>query len=207
MTEFIEFLKDVGIPLGLLISMLGLYDKYVKPVITKSREEKKDNEEFKAHVRDSITELSKNVQHLSEEIKVNGGDVTLRDKITNIAKDVKVIVGNSEASFYLSDTPMFKNDANGYCIAANTALCRLFGATEEEMLGDGWLNYVVKEDRDRARTYWHNQIKANSVVIDRYVITPGGSGAKLEITYKAMVNRSFSGEPVSIVGICYTDKK
>lgn len=205
MQEVVEFLKSVGVPLTLFISLLGLYDKYIKPRITKSREEHKSNEDFKNYVKNSICDLTTNVKTLSEEIKVNGGDVTLRDKITNIAKDVKVIIGNSEASFYLSETPMFKNDANGYCTAANNALCKLFGATEEDMMGDGWLNFVVTEDRDRAGRYWHTQVQNNNVVIDSYVITPGGKGDKVQVRYKALVNRSFNGEPISMVGICFTD--
>jgi PAS domain S-box-containing protein len=51
---------------------------------------------------------------------------------------------------------IYQTDAEGRCVYVNSALCDLFGLTEKEALGDGWLSRIHPEDRDRvsaARQY------------------------------------------------------
>ena len=56
----------------------------------------------------------------------------------------------------LGRVAIYQTDAQGRCVYVNSALCDLFGLTEKEALGDGWLSRIHPEDRDRvssARQY------------------------------------------------------
>jgi len=56
----------------------------------------------------------------------------------------------------LGRVAIYQTDAQGRCVYVNSALCELFGLSEQEALGDGWLNRIHPEDRDRvsaARQY------------------------------------------------------
>jgi len=56
----------------------------------------------------------------------------------------------------LGRVAIYQSDAQGRCVYVNAALCELFGLTEKEALGVGWLDRVHPEDRDRvsaARQY------------------------------------------------------
>lgn len=200
--DLIEIAKAVSIPAGLLLTMYGIYDKMIKPVVKYTR----SNEEWKNSSSQRMDKIDQNIEHLLAEVKVNGGNTTLRDKLTNIGKDVKVIMGNATASFYLSENPMFKNDKQGNCTAANSALCKIFGATEVDMLGYGWVNFIVKEERDRAYGFWMEQIERAPVISDSYTIKNGDTGALIKVKYKAVVSHDTDGSPLSVIGTCSIEK-
>ena len=42
---------------------------------------------------------------------------------------------------------IYQSDAQGRCTYANAALCELFGMSEKELMGVGWLDRVHPEDR------------------------------------------------------------
>ena len=44
---------------------------------------------------------------------------------------------------------IYQSDADGRCVYVNAALCELFGMTEKEALGVGWLERVHPDDRER----------------------------------------------------------
>ena len=51
---------------------------------------------------------------------------------------------------------IYQTDSQGRCVYVNAALCELFGMSEKDALGVGWLDRVHPEDRDRvsaARQY------------------------------------------------------
>lgn len=56
----------------------------------------------------------------------------------------------------LGRVAIYQTNAEGRCVYVNSALCELFGLTEKDALGLGWLDRVHLEDRDRvsaARQY------------------------------------------------------
>jgi len=44
---------------------------------------------------------------------------------------------------------IYQSDAEGRCIYVNSALCELFGLSEKEAMGVGWLDRVHPDDRAR----------------------------------------------------------
>ena len=44
---------------------------------------------------------------------------------------------------------IYQSDVHGRCVYVNAALCELFGLTEKDAMGIGWLERVHPEDRER----------------------------------------------------------
>lgn len=59
----------------------------------------------------------------------------------------------------LSRTPLWKADANGNCIEANTAYLQLLGLTFEEARGGGWEASIHPDDRNYALTAWNSAVR------------------------------------------------
>ena len=44
---------------------------------------------------------------------------------------------------------IYQSDAEGRCVYVNAALCELFGMSEKEAMGLGWMDRIHPDDRDR----------------------------------------------------------
>jgi PAS domain S-box-containing protein len=55
----------------------------------------------------------------------------------------------AEAPAKVGRVAIYQSDAEGRCIFVNAALCELFGLSEQEAMGVGWLDRVHPEDRAR----------------------------------------------------------
>ena len=44
---------------------------------------------------------------------------------------------------------IYQSDAEGRCIYVNAALCEMFGLSEKQALGIGWLDKIHPDDRER----------------------------------------------------------
>ena len=84
---------------------------------------------------------------------------------------------------------MFKSDANGYCILANQALCHLYGTTQEQLLGLGWLNFIKEEDRERVKEEWKNIIESGTEITSSYTIINQFTDEEIPVRYRAIINR------------------
>jgi PAS domain-containing protein len=61
-----------------------------------------------------------------------------------------------------SDIPIWKANKNGQCIFVNDSYCDLFAKDEGELLGDGWLNTIAREDLDTYLKLWSKAIAAET---------------------------------------------
>ena len=153
------FLKDTShLTIELFTSLIGLIIvlipswKWGVSYIKKRRELKARNESIIAKINNI-------------DLMVCDIDQRLRK---HIAKDI--------AEMRLSDVPTFICEVNGRCTDVNPALCRIYKATKEEMLGFGWTNFIVEEDRHYALEQWMSAINSESEITSTYRINPGFSG-------------------------------
>jgi PAS domain S-box-containing protein len=58
-----------------------------------------------------------------------------------------------------SPVGIFLTNVDGYCTYTNPRCQAICGFTLSESLGDGWLQHVHEEDRDRVRTDWFASVK------------------------------------------------
>lgn len=64
----------------------------------------------------------------------------------------------------------FQADQNGKCIWVNRRTEDLFGASEENLLENGWLDYLRWEDYDITRQKWNDSVAHNTNYKVRYRI-------------------------------------
>jgi PAS domain S-box-containing protein len=179
-----------------VLAMYGIWSKMLKPFIKESRH-KRDR---LAKAIDHIESISTQLEEVSKELKPNGGG-SIKDQVKQISTDIKVIRAERDTAFYLSKDAMFKNNANGLCTNANTALCRLFGAQENEMLGLGWTNFVIEEDKERIIDEWQANIEFGNEIISNYTIENKETGKLIKVQYRALIMRDDDESIISIVGI------
>ena len=153
-----------------------------------------------------IEEMTEKILEISKELKPNGGG-SIKDQIKQIANDIKIIMIERDATFYLSKEPMFKTDDKGYYISVNTSLCNLIGATEIELLGLGWLNYISLQDRDRVWEEWENIIESGKEISLFYGIKNPTTMEVIPVKCRAVINRD-NDKILSVIGtIEPTEKK
>ena len=176
-----------------LIAIIKLYS-ILKKWHNEAKEKRENLQKAIAH----IDTIALNLQEVSKELKPNGGG-SIKDQIKQIAIDVKTICVERDATFLLSKEPMFKNDERGYCILANNALCQLYGVSQEQMLGLGWLNYIMEEDKERIKEEWFNVIETGTEIASYYTIINQVTDEEVPIKYRAIINKH-NGKIISAIG-------
>lgn len=183
-----EFISTAIISLGGLatacLAIYGVWKKILLPWFRESRNKRDNLAKAIAHIEKISNELSE----VSKELKPNGGG-SIKDQVKEISRDVKAIRVERDATFLLAKEPMFKNDAKGYCTLANQALCKLYGTNQEQLLGLGWLNYVIEEDRERVKEEWKNIIESGTEITSNYTVKNDQTDQYIPVKYRAIINR------------------
>lgn len=176
-----------------LIAIIKLYS-----ILKKWHNEAKEKRENLNKAISHIEVISFQLQEVSKELKPNGGG-SIKDQVKQIATDVKTICVERDATFLLSKEPMFKNDEHGYCILANNALCQLYGVSQEQLLGLGWLNYIIEEDKERIKEEWVNVIETGTEIASYYTIINQITNEEVPVKYRAIINKH-NGKIISAIG-------
>jgi PAS domain S-box-containing protein len=106
----------------------------------------------------------------------------------------------SDGIIHLLPYPMFVCDKHGLCVLANEALCELFGGTEKQMKGMGWMSFVHPDDRAKAQGVWEDAIETYSDIKTKYRIIHGGTQEEIICTYHAIISRDDEQEVLVSVG-------
>lgn len=93
----------------------------------------------------------------------------LLQPISDIRSQVMILTAREQLKFENSPIPSYECDSTGACIAVNPAWCKLFGVTEHNMLGNGWLD-VIADPQERERVYedWQSSVKNRYPHRERY---------------------------------------
>lgn len=186
----------------------AVWKKIIEPQFIKREEEKKAKvNEINGIIKNQqiffehIEAMTQQLIDISAELKPNGGG-SMKDILVKTHNNVKYILSERDAEFQLSKNAMFRNDGEGYCIAVNKMLTDLFGATEQQMLGLGWVNFIIESDRNRAKTEWENITDSGSEISTTYHIHNPIINEVFPIKYRAIVNRDpHDDHIISILGI------
>jgi PAS domain S-box-containing protein len=132
-------------------------------------------------------------------IKFLDGYDEIKKTVTLHAKNIEYIHSMVSGLIRLLHDPFFVCDSEGYCTEANMALCELFGATQEQMMGSGWSNFIVAADRERAWAEWITGVKTGSVdIVGFYKIRHGISRKTIDVTYRATIHHDKTGDVVVV---------
>ncbi len=171
MENIIELFKDFWIQLasGTILALLTIFHKkfaswlfrFIRYMILRVRKV------INMQITCPVPEIVDTLKNIQKELRPNGGS-SLRDAINKI--DTKVTALSSKLAAMqashdiMSDTLnicRWASDVNGKIIFINSPLKRLLGSTDDlSLLGDGWTNSVLKEDRDNTICEWMRCVNA-----------------------------------------------
>lgn len=123
------------------------------------------------------------------------------EKLEFIESRITYVDRKADGIIHLSDHAMFVCDGEGLCILANVAVCELFGASENQMKGYGWLNFLHPDDRKMASEVWKESMQTGSTDIKaRYRIIHGHTEEEIEAVYHAIISRDEESKVIISIG-------
>ena len=147
----------------------------------------------------------KKVDDAIDQLSFNGGG-SIKDMVFNtsetvkkIAVDMTVVRTKQAAIMELNDTALFECDKDGYCIKANVALCDIFDATLNQMVGHGWLQFIKNADKEAEA--WNQAVESDNEISREYVVNPA-KNKKIEIPcrYIAHIKRDDNQKVINVTG-------
>lgn len=95
---------------------------------------------------------------------------------------------------------MYVCDSSGGCISANRTLCDLFGMSEQNMLGSGWMQAIEPEERINCDIAWKSSIQRRIPYAHQYHVKLKTGERKLIYTEASEV---VSGQDIlCYIGFC-----
>lgn len=102
---------------------------------------------FPAIMQKRMDDQDAKLKEITEELTPNGGG-SIKDVVGKINELVLLNALRTRQMIMTHSVAIYECEPkHGLCIMANKALCELFGLSEEEMLGNGWIKAIVPRDR------------------------------------------------------------
>jgi PAS domain S-box-containing protein len=188
------------------ITILGaivlIYKKFIKmPIrrfLDKIEDIKTKTESTHKSINDNIMPF---IESFHNEFTTNSGK-SLKDKIIRIDNAIKREELRSKLiADNLSSIGAYECNEKGEWIWVNKALCDMFGLSNEQMIGQGWLRAVCEEDRNDIWTTWLDTIRLNIPYEVTYNICNLKTNQTFTCRSTAIVHRDGSGNVVGYYGI------
>ena len=144
--------------------------------------------------------IKKQYDNLTYQMNNDSGK-SLIDLAQRMDKNIEKLTAVSEGLLMLNDQAIFRCDIDGRCVFANQALCELYGATREDMLGHGWLNFIKQSEREDAKKNWENSVENDNQVNYQYTVINGHTFTEIKCKYTAVIKRDEAHNIISILGI------
>lgn len=103
------------------------------------------------------------IKKIEYELKPNSGQ-SIKDSVNRI--EVKQRLNEQRLLSVIDiigDLGAYETDENGFCVATSLGYCHMVGRSQSESLGHGWINNILKEDRESAFKEWHEAVKYSRV--------------------------------------------
>lgn len=102
----------------------------------------------------------KDLRKISKEFEGNGGK-TIRDSLDRI--ELRLVLSEARVRALVSNNGqmLFEANADGMWVWANKELCDKAGRSVDDLNGNGWVNIIHVEDRDRVYKEWQTAINQN----------------------------------------------
>ena len=145
-------------------------------------------------------EALRKINNIESELTYNGGKTTkdflkANSKILDkLNEKLLLLINRQDFHFELAEAALFECNPCGECERANVALCKLFGATKEQMMGFGWSNFI--EQSEPSKKKFIDALESDNEITDFYTIKNGNKKAG----YTAMIKRDSEGKIKNIMG-------
>ncbi|BAT51339.1 two-component hybrid sensor and regulator [Nostoc sp. NIES-3756] len=94
---------------------------------------------------------------------------------------------------------IFRNDASGRCIFVNERACNLIGSPPEDILGEGWIQSLHPDDRQRVVTEWNQAVQQSLPFKTEYRFRHVNNFINWVIS-QAIPERGTNGEVIGYIG-------
>lgn len=112
-----------------------------------------------------LNTMSVNLKKVVEETNTNGGS-TLKDGVNRLESAIEmltnqVLVIEQRLAISFEDILIgsYETDKDGRCTNVDTTYQRITGRGKDESLGQGWINSIHPEDRDKVLHVWEDSVK------------------------------------------------
>lgn len=156
----------------------------------------------------------KNVWHLADRIKTISDELAPENKkgikeiVDELAKTVyrvenRQLVKEYREKVVLQESSLifFEFDANGDLIWANQQYCDLAGRPLSELLGKGWENTVIQEDRERIHTEFKRSVKDKRNFESQYTIFNLKYEKKIKVSSRVVAVKNNDTSLLGWIGI------
>ncbi len=169
--------------------------------ITSYRERKRLLAEIPT-LREQLAAMQSQLEEIARELKFNGGRST-KDILASLHELIEL--SDMRLMMYQQASPVgiYECDATGKCTSANPALCELFGMTEQEMLGNGWLEAVGRNQVEKKLVFenWQASVRDNIPYREDYWIVPRTGEAILCTMYAQALRSRSTGKVLRFHGV------
>lgn len=148
-----------------------------------------------------LNEQDKKLATIEKEVTPNGGG-SIKDMISNI--NSLALIANLRTRRIISTNPTAIYECepvDGKCITANSALCEMFGLSEAEMLGAGWLTAIVPDQRQKCWEGYQKSIESDIPYEWNYEVINHKTREKFFCRTEMFVLRDSKGKPILYQGI------
>ena len=159
-----------------------------------------ERQQAETALRQANNELERRVEERTAELMITNQDLqaTLLEQ-----QQTEVFLKESELRFRsLSESSpigVFQTDLAGKCLYTNTCWQEIAGLTLEESLGNGWINAIHPDDRQRVRAEWDKSIQEKRDFLQEFrFLTPQGRVSWVWARSAAIY--SATGEIIGYVG-------
>lgn len=144
-------------------------------------------------VRVDINKMKDDVGMMKREISPNHGS-SLRDAVDRIEQAMAIRDFAHQSFLSEIGVATFTSDVDGRFTSVNREFCRMTIRTEQEALGDRWINSIPEEDRDRVVSSWRLAVRDKRDWTVRDARIQPESGAPVPVRIFAFAVRDRAGE-------------
>jgi PAS domain S-box-containing protein len=163
--------------------LIASWKKYIAPLFVRKKSK--------------VEKILDVVNNMQKDFVFNGGS-SIKDVIWELKKDQKIILsklGEVEESqklmLNINRVAFWYSDVDGNCVYASPSLVEIVGRSESEILGHGWLGFIISEDRERIYEAWNFSVENRTIFDETYTFKK--SDGKL-ITVQAIAFHKKIGE-------------
>lgn len=174
-----------------------LWRKIRIKIIAKHEEEKKRREQ-EQEARQVINEIYK-------QLKPNGGS-SLRDAIDSIDSRLyrverQQLVHNQVQQLIMLDSGLavFETDTDGECVKTNRTFQNLVGRSQDELLGNGWINCIEDNARRDVFKEWHEAVQQEREIHMTWTLVDNRYN-RIEVNCKGFPLRDANGNVTGYMG-------
>jgi PAS domain S-box-containing protein len=146
--------------------------------------------------------LKKQIEGIQAELTNDSGKST-KDIVNRIEKKLDRVSAGLDFSFALHEKAVWQCDSYGNCTKASPALCEMFGMTEAEMLGFGWMLAIdTQEERSHVSDEWKKAVETRIPWAQSYCIRAKNRVGRIMIESRSYPHFGDDGKATWFYGTC-----